>query len=219
MRKERTTFTPEFKMLVVLESFKTTLSIEELAHKHAISTKNILKWKKHFLQHAHLAFETTPSSALIEQLKEENRTLETLATKLLHEKDEAIKKLKSLDISTKKSVIEVSSMSLSIAQQCKLIGLNRPSLYYAHRPTRTKDDMIITRINELLQTNDSHGYRKIHQKLLEEGFRIGVNKVHKLMKQCELPKKSCSHTDLAPPNPLPYTPLLHDLELIKPFKV
>lgn len=53
--------------------------------------------------------------------------------KLQLEKNDAVKKLKKLDISVKKQMIDTSLSSLSISQQCKLIGLNRPSLYYAPR--------------------------------------------------------------------------------------
>lgn len=223
MRKERTTFSPEFKMQVVLESFSPAASTAQLAKKYAISVKNICNWKQHFLSNAHLAFETTHHShESIERLKSQNKELETLLIKRKQERDEGIKKLRALDISTKKQLIETSNKALSIVQQCKLIGLNRPSLYYVPKPVQKKDDAIRARILEILQTaQGACGYRKVHQQLLKDGHKIGVNKVHKLMKMAETEANALptSNRHSLQNDPLASTHLLHDLPLAKPFKI
>lgn len=220
MSKQRTSFSPEFKMQVVLESFNINITLAELAKKYATSVKNILNWKQQFLKNAHLSFDATASKNQLESLKKENERLEKLLIKLQREKNEAIKKLKDVDIAVKKQMIDTSLSTLSISQQCTLIGLNRPSLYYTPKPSKKNDDAIMKRICELFEQNaTAYGYRTMHQLLIKEGYKIGVNKVHKLMKLLEekglkpLPKE----TDTKAKELIQHSHILHDLALAKPF--
>lgn len=220
MSKQRTLFSPEFKMQVVLESFNINITLADLAKKHATSVKNILNWKQQFLKNAHLSFDAATSKNQLESLKKENEKLEKLLMKLQLEKNDAVKKLNKLDISVKKQMIDTSLSSLSISQQCKLIGLNRPSLYYAPRPSKKNDETIMERICEIFKTDaTSYGYRTMHQILIKEGYKIGVNKVHKLMKLLEEEKgiKPISKKIDTEKEPIQHSHILHDLALAKPF--
>lgn len=220
MNKQRTSFSPEFKMQVVLESFNINITLADLAKKHATSVKNILNWKQQFLKNAHLSFDAVASKNQLESLKKENERLEKLLIKLQREKNEAIKKLKDVDIAVKKQMIDTSLSTLSIVQQCKLIGLNRPSLYYAPRPSKKNDDAIMKRICEIFEQNaTAYGYRTMHQLLVKEGYKIGVNKVHKLMKLLEEQKgvKPISKKIDTEKEPIQHSHILHDLALAKPF--
>lgn len=221
MNKQRASFSPELKMQVVLESFNTNTTTAQLANKYETSVKNIIQWKQQFLKNAHLSFDTTTSKSSLEALKKENLRLEKLLEKMTKETQIALKKLKNLDFSVKKQMIDTASSSLSIAQQCKLLDLNRTSLYYAPKPSKKNDEAIIKRICEIFQTSAvSYGYRTMHQALVKEGYKIGVNKVHKLMKTLEeengikQPSKAPSTQEATP-----YSHILHDLALAKPFKL
>ena len=219
MRKPRDTFSPEFKMQVILELFNTQTSVTQLAQKYEISTKNITNWKQQFIKNSHTSFDSNTLKSRIEKLKKENSRLEKILLKLQLEKNEAVMKLKNLDISIKKQIIDTSSSQLSIAQQCKIIDLNRPSLYYVPRETKKNDELIMQRIYEIFQTQKvAYGYRSMHQELIKEGYKIGVNKVHKLIKLVEETKdikQSSKHMDAA--NELiQHSHILHDLELAKP---
>lgn len=221
MRRQRTSFSPEFKMQVVLESFNTNIPTAKLADKYGTSVKNIMNWKQQFFKNAHLSFDATTSTNKLETLKKENEKLEKRLMELQREKDEAVKKLQNLDISIKKQIVDTTSSSLSIAQQCKIIGLNRPSLYYAPRPSKKNDEAIMERIGEIFQTNQaSYGYRTMHQLLIKEGYKIGVNKVHKLIKLLEEEKgikPSSQKVDASKNESMQHSHILHDLALAKPF--
>ncbi len=221
MSKQHTSFSPEFKMQAVLESFNPNTTTAQVAKKYATSVKNIVNWKQQFLKNAHLSFDPTTSKNKLEVLKKENARLEKLLIKLQLETDDAVKKLQNLDIAVKKQIIDTSSSPLSIAQQCKLIGLNRPSLYYAPRPSKKNDEAIIKRICEIFQTNTtSYGYRTMHQVLIKEGYKIGVNKVHKLIKIVEAEKgvkQTSKKVDTATNESIQHSHILHDLALAKPF--
>jgi len=221
MSKQRTSFTAEQKMHAVIESLQTKLTLAELAQKHQTSIRNIMNWKQQFLENAHLAFDTSTPKDSIETLKQKNAKLEKILEKTTTQRDEAISKLKPLDISIKKQMIDTAASELSIAQQCKIIDLNRPSLYYEPKPSKKNDDTIMQRICEISKDVTSYcGYRMMHQYLLEEGYKIGINKVHKLMKileeQGELKQKSSVETTNGTTN---YSHALHNLELVKPFKL
>jgi len=142
--------------------------------------------------------------------------------KTRQETKEAADKLKQLDITTKKQLIDTTSSSLSIAQQCKIIDLNRPSLYYEPKPSNSNDEIIMQRICEIYNhAQSSKGYRAMHQKLIEEGFKIGVNKVHKLMKILEEQNalSRSSNYENQPNKVQVHSRSLHDLALIKPYKL
>lgn len=218
MGKERREFSPEFKMQVVLESFKINASLNQIAQKYTISLQNIHQWREHFIQNAHLAFQANTSCEKREILEKANEKLEKELFKLTNEYKKALDKIRKADISLKKEMIDTASLELSIVQQCKIIELNRPSLYYVPKPKQKKDDVIMQRMSEILQSEESYlGYRKMHQQLLKEGYKIGVNKVHKLLKILQTKQESTSsHSSEEPPV---YLSILHDLELAKPFKL
>ncbi|MCD8213462.1 MAG: transposase [Campylobacter sp.] len=179
MIKQKNTLSEELKMQIVLELFAAKDDIKKLASKYGTSVKNIQNWKEQFLANAHLAF--APKTAQeIKNLKKQNAKMEKLTQKLEREIQETAQKLKELDIDAKRRMIDDSS-ELSIAQQCKIIDLNRPSLYYKSKVTDDKDELIKQKICEIYVSQKSKGYRAIHKKLIEDGYKIGINKVNKLM--------------------------------------
>jgi len=126
-------------------------------------------------------------------------------------------KLKSLDLSSKKSLIESKLTKLSMMRQCELIGFNRSSLYYNKKPISKEDKEIMQKIEKIYSEISIYGYRRIHKKLKEEGYNIGHNKVHKLMKIMGLegirPKRKIRNIKKYLNKIYPY--LLKDIEITK----
>ena len=179
MSKDKS-FTPELKMQIVMQSFKNELSMDELAQKYETSEQNIKKWKEQFLKNAHLAF-TPFSKQDIETLKEQNTKLEKLLQKLNRQTSEEAQKLQSLDNSIKKQLIDANAR-ISIIRQCEMIELNRQTLYYKAKPNDGRDIAIMQKIREIYASvTPNKGYRAIHKKLVEQGFKIGATKVNKLI--------------------------------------
>ena len=54
MAKKRTNYSEEFKVQIVLEVLKNEKSINQIAKEHNILPKNILNWKKQFLENAQI---------------------------------------------------------------------------------------------------------------------------------------------------------------------
>ncbi|VVM21217.1 hypothetical protein BSPWISOXPB_6975 [uncultured Gammaproteobacteria bacterium] len=63
---------------------------------------------------------------------------------------------------------------LSVNQQCQLLGVNRSSLYYKPRINNTKQ-AIKNHSTQVFEQIPIYGERKVHQQLLEDGFKVSLN--------------------------------------------
>ena len=188
MSKRRKSYSAEFKTKVVLELLREEETVAAIGSRYGISVQTLKQWKKKFLQNAVLAFDvggaTKEYRQKIEKLEKENEALAKTLGKTTIERDWAVGKLKSLDLSSKRGLVDSKLKSLSMTRQCKLIGLNRSSLYYRPVGPSLGDLAVMRRIDEIYTgISSAYGYRRIHAQLEEEGFALGHNKVHRLMKR------------------------------------
>jgi putative transposase len=116
----------------------------------------------------------------IEKPEQENEALAKILSKTTVERDWAVGKLKSLDLSSKKGLVTSKLKNLPLTRQCELLGLNRSSFYYRPVPMSEYDLAIMRRIDEIATDVSTYGYRKIHAQLKSEGWHVGHNKVHRL---------------------------------------
>ena len=183
-RKKGQTYSAEQKTKIVLEMLKEEQTVSQLATKYKVTAKSIQNWKKQFLENASKAFEDDASSKEqqkeLEKLKKENDELAKTLGRTTIERDWAVGKLKSLDLSNKKSLVD-SKLKLSKTRQCQLLRLSRASLYYKPRPMSIRDKKILDAIDEIYTDNSEYGYRMIHRQLLEDGHSIGKDRVLKYM--------------------------------------
>jgi len=224
MSRKRKQYSAEFKTKVVLELLSDDQTAAQVASKYNIAAKSLSDWKSQFLQNASLAFDvggaTKAYKEEIESLKEENDALVKKLGKTTIERDWAVGKLKSLDLSNKRSLVDSKLSELSVTRQCTLIGLNRSTLYYEPKSVSAYDLEIMNRIDEIYtDISSTYGYRFMHKQLLEEGYRIGVNKVNRLMNvmgiQAIFPKKR-KLTSIKNHEHKVYPYLLRDLKIDRP---
>ena len=184
-RKKGQTYTPEQKAKVVLELLKEEKTLGELATQYKVTPKTIQNWKKEFLSNAAKAFESDNNAKenkeKLEKLTEENDALAKALGRTTVERDWAVGKLKSLDLSDKKDLVDSKLTTLSMTRQTKLLEINRSTLYYKPVPFRNSNLRILNQIDEIYVDNPDYGYRMIHQQLLEDGYIIGNNRVLKYM--------------------------------------
>jgi len=106
--KKKKTYSAEFKTKVVLEAIKEEESLSSIASKYEITVQTLRKWKNQFLENTSLAFDlnnaTKEYKEKIEKLEKENEELAKTLGKTTIEKDWAVGKLKSLDLSNKKAL-------------------------------------------------------------------------------------------------------------------
>ena len=98
---------------VALEVLKGDATINGIASKYGVLPKSIHQWKKQFLENAPLAFENAvPVKKYKEEIKEKESQIDTLSKALGQtsiERDWVLKKLRSLGLKTKKSLVEPKS--------------------------------------------------------------------------------------------------------------
>ncbi len=76
MNRIRKSFDDGFKVKVVLEALKETMTIAELASKYAVHPNQISTWKKHFLEHSVEVFSgNSDERKKLEQLQSTNDRL------------------------------------------------------------------------------------------------------------------------------------------------
>lgn len=184
MSRKRTTYTADFKSKLVLEVLDGTKTLNEIATQYELLPKNLLNWKKQFLDNASLAFD---KSAIVKEYKE---TIETLQ----QEKDATSKKLGeviverdflegklvslvSFDI--RKNMIDTKH-KLSLNKQLKLLDISKTAHYYEPIiPFSSDEDITLLNTIDLIHTKHPYyGTRRI-VKLLA---RLGLNAGRKLIK-------------------------------------
>jgi len=184
-RKKGQTYTPEQKAKVVLELLKEEKTLGEIATQYKVTPKTIQNWKKEFLANASKAFESDNNAKenkeKLEKLTQENDALAKALGRTTIERDWAVGKLKSLDLSDKKDLVDSKLTTLSMTRQAQLIEINRTTLYYTPVPFSDTNLKILNQIDEIYTDNPEYGYRMIHQQLLEDGYSIGNNRVLRYM--------------------------------------
>jgi putative transposase len=117
-------------------------------------------------------------------------------------------------------MIEPDHESLSVREQCQLLGLNRSTLYYRPQPVDTEADTLMRRIDELHTAHITWGSRKIRDALRLEGWRMNRKRVQRLMRMMALrvvfPQQ---HHQRLPPDHEVYPYLLRGLSVDRPNHV
>jgi len=180
MSRKRTVYGAELKTKLVLEAIKGEKTINEIASENNITPKNLQNWKAKFLENAQLAME--PSRA-VKEYKDQNKELQSkideyarVVGKITVERDWAVGKLQSLDLSDKQDTVEVQATNISKSRQCELLGISRSYLYYTPVENKKKE-AIKDHIQKIYEEIPIYGENKVHQQLLEDGFCVSLNTV------------------------------------------
>ena len=188
MSIKRKIYNSDFKAKLVLEVLEGEKTINEIASTYGVIPNNLKNWKKQFLENMSLAFD---KSAVVKEYKDEIETLQKsnddLAKKvgnLTIEKDFLEGKLVSLASSKERKVLVDTKHDLSLNKQCKLLHINKSSLYYQPiKPFSAKSEIrLLDAINNIYSDFPTYGSRRIHAQLLRDGASIGKKFVKKAMK-------------------------------------
>ena len=193
MSNKRRVFCSEFKVKLVLEVLKNEKPLNQIVKEHNILPKNLINWKKQFLENAEIAME--PSKAVKEykdQIQELEKKVDKYAKtvgKLTVERNWAVGKLKSLDLSTKREMVDVQAVNNtkdlpSLSYQHELLGISRSYNYYTPVVNQTKE-AIKRRLLEIAQDDFMciYGEEKVYRQLLQEGYTISLNTISKYRKE------------------------------------
>lgn len=184
-KKQIRNFSAEAKTKIILELLREETTISQLSSKYEVTGKTIQNWKKQFLNNAVLVFE--PSKGVseykeqINKLEVQNDELAKALGKTTVERDWAMGKLNSLGLSNKKSLVDSKLKILSKTRQCELLKISRSAIYYKAVTISQYQHNIINKIDEIYNHNPDYGYRYVYRQLLEDGFKIGKDRVLKYM--------------------------------------
>jgi transposase len=125
---KRRKFTPKFKTKVALEAIRESQSLNNLAIKYDLAPTQISKWKKEFLAGAETIFSGAAASVKSDTETERDRLLRVIGA-LKVENDFLKKKLEVIPLPERRAMV-TDNPALSKSPQCRILGLNRSSLYY-----------------------------------------------------------------------------------------
>ncbi len=109
------------------------------------------------------------------------------------------KNLKSLSLDERRSMVNTKEKYLSIRDQCRLLDLNRSSLYYKAVLVSDEEQNLMNRLDEIFTMYPFYGSRRLMVSLQAECFDVGRDHIRTLMKGMGLaaiyPKRSLSLRD------------------------
>jgi len=232
MSNKRRKFSSEFKVKLVLEVLKNEKSLNQIAQENSILPKNLINWKKQFLENAEIAME--PAKAVKEykdQIKELEKKVDRYARtvgKLTVERNWAVGKLKSLDLSTKRAMLQLQATNNiealpSLSKQHEMLNISRSYNYYTPvvNPTKT---VIKQRLVEIAEDEFMcvYGEEKVYRQLLDEGYNISLNTVSKYRRELGIKAILAVkpiNTTVADDHHPKYSYLLKGVDIDRPNKV
>jgi len=193
MSRKKTVYTTEFKTRLVLEVLKGDKTLNQISQEYNVIPKNIINWKKQFLDNAEIAME--PAKAVKEykdKIKELELKIDKYAKtvgKITVERDWLSGKLKSLDLSIKREMVQIQATNnhnktITLSRQHILLGISRSYNYYTRVINPTKE-AIKQRIQQIAQDEFMciYGEEKVYRQLLSEGYNVSLNTVSRYKKE------------------------------------
>ena len=117
-------------------------------------------------------------------------------------------------------MIEPDHETLSVREQCVLLGLHRSTLYYRPQTIAGETNTLMRRIDELHTAHITWGSRKIRDALRLEGWKVNRKRVQRLMRHMALrvvfPQR---YHHRLPPDHEVYPYLLRGISVTRPNQV
>ena len=184
MSRKRKTFTADFKAKCVLELLEGDKTLNEIASKYDILPRSLQQWKKQFLDNASLAFD---KSEVVKEYKEEieqlTREKDKMAKKLgevIVERDWMEGKLKGLDLSTRKEMVDKEGIQAkhrnpSLNRQLQLLSVSKTAYYYEPViPFSSQEDKkLLDTIDKIHTKHPYYGTRRVVKLLNRIGYKVG----------------------------------------------
>ena len=186
MSRKRTTYSADFKAKVVLELLEGDNTLNEIASKYNLLPKNLQNWKKQFLDNASLAFDKSivvkEYKEEIEKLKKEKDATSKKLGEVIIERDWAVGKLKSLDLSTKRRLISEGKVQAqkdikipSLNKQLAMLNISKTAHYYKpiQKFSSDEDLKLLNTIDKIHTKYPYYGTRRVEKLLKRLGFNVG----------------------------------------------
>ena len=191
MSRKRKTYSADFKAKLVLELLEGDKTLNEVASKYEVLPKSLLDWKKQFLANASLAFD---KSAVVKEYKDQISELQKQkdATskklgEIIIERDWLVGKLESLDLSTRKEMVDnnegvqAKTKNPSLNRRLELLHISKTAHYYEKVvPFSSHEDIeLLNTIDKIHTKHPYYGVRRVVKLLVRLGFNVGRKLVKK----------------------------------------
>jgi len=177
----RRQFTPEFKAKIVLELLREENQIGELATENDLSPNQLRNWRKEFLENVTKVFSESKQEKNLcvkeRAMDEERNELMAKVGQLTIENDWLKKNLHKCLAPTGRLNLVSKDEELTVTRQCKLLEINRTSVYYTPViPDRERENMIKNRLDYWHTKMPYLGVRKLRNRLQKEWiYQIQLN--------------------------------------------
>lgn len=146
MTAMRNTHTPQLKAKVALEAIKGIKTTAEISAKYGVHSTQVTSWKKKAMEILPEAFSVNRKRADIDQAKLVEALYKQIG-QLTMEVDWLKKNLNCSD-NDKRQPIDSQDPNLSVRRQCKLLGINRSSLYCTSRGESEYNRLLMNALDE-----------------------------------------------------------------------
>jgi len=125
-----------------------------------------------------------------------------------------------IPLDERKRLIDKSDGQLSISEQCRLLEINRSTLYYTPSSANDRDLEMMKMIDELYIEDPTRGTRRMKAGLNRKGFKVGRHKVRSLMRIMRIKTIYCRpRTTVIDRAKYKYPYLLRYLDIERPNQV
>ena len=166
MKESRRKHSPAFKAKVELEALKEEESTAEIASRFEVHPAQVRTWKRSLMEGA---------SGIFGGVQGRQKDDESLIAQLYQQ-------IGSLSVERRRAMVERQRPSLSVARQCRALGISRSSLYY--QPVGVSQEVLelmkLVRQAVYLE-RPFFGSRRMAIWLRGQGYRINRKRVGRLM--------------------------------------
>ncbi|WP_408582411.1 IS3 family transposase [Paraburkholderia atlantica] len=179
-KRSRRSHSPAFKAKIALAALKGDKTLAELAQQYDVHPHQITDWKKQLQERVSEVFETGKSTT--GEPPVDVTVLHAKIGQLTLENDFLKRSARQGGVAERKAMID-RAHALPIAQQARLVGIARSSVYYQPQPVNETELKLMRRIDELHLEFPFAGARMLVRLLRREGIKVGRRHVGTLMKR------------------------------------